>query len=306
MTIVHILAYAAILVFAFVVLIKAIRYKSTPIHMRWELYPVAHEKGRASYGGSFFEELDWWDKPRKKDTFNELKEMFKEIVLLKGVFHNNRKLWFSSFPFHLGLYLVIGWLVLLVVGAITFLCGTDVSAAGNAFGSLVHYVTCFVGYAGLALTTIGAVGLFLMRLSSPELRKFSTPMEYFNLLFVGGVTLFALIVSVSADPGFAAQREFTAALISFGSADTAATPVIIKTEIVLAMLLLAYMPLTRMSHFVAKYFLYHEVRWEDTPNRRGSRIEERVKQALSYGVAWEGPHIQKGKSWGEVVTENKE
>jgi nitrate reductase gamma subunit len=306
MTIVQIIAYAAIAIFALVVLIKAARYKMTPIHVRWELYPVAHEKGRASYGGSVFEEFEWWDKPREKDTFNELKEMFEEIVLLKGVFHNNRTLWWSSFPFHLGLYTVIAWLALLVTGAIALFCGADVAAGGSAFGAILHTVTAYVGYAGLFLTTIGAAGLILTRLTVQDLKKFNSPMEYFNLLFVGGVTLFALIVSASTDPGFAAQREFTATLISFGSADSLVTPAIIKVEIVLAMLLLAYMPLTRMSHFVAKYFLYHEVRWEDTPNRRGSRIEARVKNALNFGVSWEGKHIQKGKTWGEVVTENKE
>ena len=106
MTVIQFLTYAAVLVFLIVVLAKVIKYKSTPIHLRWELYPVAHEKGRASYGGSVFEEMEWWDKPRHKDRINELKEMFQEIVLLKGVYHHNRKVWYSSFPFHLGLYLV--------------------------------------------------------------------------------------------------------------------------------------------------------------------------------------------------------
>jgi len=306
MTVVHILAYAAILSFVIVVLIKAFKYKSTPIHMRWELYPVAHEKGRASYGGSIFEESDWWTKPREKDRFNELKEMFEEIVLLKGVFHNNRKLWFSSFPFHLGLYLVIGWLVLLIVSAILSLCGVGITAQGGFLGGLVFQVTSVVGYIGLACTTVGAAGLLLTRLASSTMKKFNTPIEYFNLAFVGGITLFALIASLSADPGFIAQRDFVKSLLTLGSADVTLPSTVIQVEIVAAMLLLAYMPLTRMSHFVAKYFLYHEVRWEDEPNKRGSKIESRVQKALNFGVSWDGPHIQSGKNWGEVITENKE
>ncbi len=34
---------------------KALRFAAMPLHLRWELYPVAHEKGRASYGGSYIE-----------------------------------------------------------------------------------------------------------------------------------------------------------------------------------------------------------------------------------------------------------
>jgi len=44
---------------------KALRYATMPAHLRWELYPVAHEMGRASYGGSYFEEVDWWTRPRQ-------------------------------------------------------------------------------------------------------------------------------------------------------------------------------------------------------------------------------------------------
>ena len=306
MTVIQFLTYAAVLVFLIVVLAKVIKYKSTPIHLRWELYPVAHERGRASYGGSIFEEMEWWEKPRDKDRFNELKEMFEEIVLLKGVYHNNRKMWYSSFPFHLGLYLVTGWLALLIVGAILALLGMEVSNTGGFVGKSIHYLTGALGYGGFVLAAIGSFGLFMTRLKSPELKYYNTPMEFFNLVFVGVVMVVAFIASLTVDPGFAIQREFTATLLSFKSTAGMSMPAAVQVEIVLAMLLLAYMPITRMSHFVAKYFLYHEVRWEDEPNVRGSKIESRVMNALNFGVGWGGPHIQKGKKWSEVITENKE
>ena len=37
---------------------------------------------------------------------------------MKGLCEFNRKLWFGSFPFHFGLYLLIGTLALLMLGAV--------------------------------------------------------------------------------------------------------------------------------------------------------------------------------------------
>ena len=84
---------------------RAYRYASAPEHLRWDLYPVAHEP--SPHGGSYLEEKDWWTKPREVDRLNEYKEMFLEIVFLKGVWKHNPRLWVFSFPFHFGLYLII-------------------------------------------------------------------------------------------------------------------------------------------------------------------------------------------------------
>ena len=35
--------------------VKVMKVARMPLHLRWELYPVAHEKGY-KYGGSYFEE----------------------------------------------------------------------------------------------------------------------------------------------------------------------------------------------------------------------------------------------------------
>jgi len=57
-----------------------------------------------------------------------------------------------------------------------------------------------------------------------------------------------------------------------------------------------------MMHLFAKYFLYHNVRWEDEPNVKGGKLEKKVKEALNFGVSWSAPHIQAGKTWAEVAT----
>jgi nitrate reductase gamma subunit len=283
------------------VVVRALHYARTPVHLRWELYPVAHEKGRAHYGGSIFEESEWWKQPRRIDRFNELREMAAEILLLKGVRLHNRRLWAWSFPFHLGVYLLIGWLALLLIGAVAVSAGT---ASTEGWRRALGLLTMLAGFAGLGLTLIGALGLLLRRLAVAEMRKFNAPADYFNLLFFIVVVAVALAVHAGGDADFARLRAYLADVIALRPA--AAPTAGMALEVVLASLLIASMPLTRMFHFVAKYFLYHGVRWSDDPNPRGGRLEARLVQALNYGVSWSGPHIKPGKSWAEVVTEEME
>lgn len=300
---VQFVTYFSVAVAIVAMLVKVYRYATAPEHMRWELYPVPHEKGKADYGGSYLEELDWWSKPRHSDMVNEMKEMASEIILLKGVFHHNRRVWRSSFPFHFGLYLCIGWLALLIVGAALQAFGVAIGAEAGTLGKIIHYLTIPVGYAGLVLGGLGAFGLFIWRMSDANQRPFNSPMEYFNLVFFVIVTAVTVLASVMADPSFAALREYVQAVVTFGA--TPALPTMITVEVVLLSLLILYIPLTRMSHFVAKYFLYHAVRWNDEPNVRGSKIEKRIAELLNQKVGWNGPHIQTGQSWGEVIKEPK-
>ena len=79
------LSYVSIAVFLAAVIYRAVKLSRLPMHLRWELYPVAHEKGRASYGGSYLEESDWWTKPRQSSLAGEMKVMLPEILLLAGV-----------------------------------------------------------------------------------------------------------------------------------------------------------------------------------------------------------------------------
>lgn len=301
---VQLITYAAVVIGIVAMAVKVFRYASAPESMRWELYPVPHEKGRADYGGSYLEELDWWTKKRQSDMFNELKEMAEEILLLKGVFHNNKSVWTWSLPFHGGMYIGIGWLVMLIFGAILSVNGVEVGAAAGGFGGIVHLVTIVIGYAAMILTGIGALGLFFWRMGSKFQRRYSSPIEYFNLIFFDAVVVVALINHITNDPGFEILRGYFAALISFSPA--ASMPAAMQVEVIIGSILLAYIPLTRMSHFVAKYFLYHAVRWNDEPNERGSKIEAHIIKSLSQKVGWSAPHMHTGKTWGEVITETEE
>ena len=64
-------------------------------------------------------------------------------------------------------------------------------------------------------------------------------------------------------------------------------------------LFLVYLPFSRMLHFAAKYFFYHNIIWDDEAMRPGSRLEKERFGQLSYHPEWSAPHIKQGSSWLE-------
>jgi nitrate reductase gamma subunit len=296
--IVQVIVYAAVAVFLVGMARRVIRYVSTPMHLRWEIYPVPHEPDK---DGSYLEELDWWEKPRHSSLMGELKIMVPEILLLVGLWENNRKLWFASYPFHAGLYVAIVFLALLLGGGIAQAAGADVSADSNA--AALYYITPVVGVAGLISVSVGALGLLVMRLTDPGLRLYAVPADYFNLGLILSMALLALVSWAVTDISFSEAREFSEGLVSFGQPDT--SPLIVSQALLLAVFLV-YLPFTHMTHFVGKFFTYHMVRWDDKPNVRGSDYERLIAGLLQRPVAWSAPHVQQGKSWAEVATEVEE
>jgi nitrate reductase gamma subunit len=76
-------------------------------------------------------------------------------------------------------------------------------------------------------------------------------------------------------------------------------------HLALGLVFLAYLPFTQMMHFVAKYFTYHEVRWNDEPLVVGGKLERKVKKLLNQPVTWAGPHVHADgkKTWVDIATE---
>lgn len=300
----HILTYFCIAIFVVAVVAKYIKYNNMPVHLRWDLYPVPGEGHKAHYGGSYFEEVDWWKKPRKVDKVSELKHMVPEMAFLVAVKEHNPSLWLRTFPFHFGMYTLIGCLMLLVLGAVMQLAGMSVSPAGNAVGVAVYYGTGMVGLVGAGLGTLGALGLLARRLFDEDLKDFTKPSDIFNLLFL--LSVFALLLACGiTNPSLSSLREYVRSVMVFDLSAAPTEPACVAA-VVLASLVVAYIPLTHMSHFVIKWFTYHKIRWDDEPNLRGGAIEGKVMEYLNYPVSWSAAHIQpKGekRSWARLATE---
>src|ERR1039458_2025668 len=86
------LAYLAGAVFLAGSAFRAAKYARTPVPIWWELCPIP--LGRAG----------------------QIRYTLAEILLLRGVWKNNRKLWFRTYPFHMGIYLCALAVASLVAG----------------------------------------------------------------------------------------------------------------------------------------------------------------------------------------------
>lgn len=304
MSFLHALTYFSALIFIIFCMARLIRLASAPTHLRWELYPVPHEKGKSSYGGSFMEEPNWWEKKIEKDRFGELKVMIPEILFLKGVWEANPKLWFGSFAFHFGLYMLIGNMVLAIVGAIMSLSGVEVAAGAVGIGGYMHLAMSVLITAGCALGFVGALRLLFLRIVDNGLRNFSSGAHYFNIILIGAFFLTGLLWQVGDANAANAVLGYYKGLISlsafpafsgFGAA-----------HIYIGLFFVMYLPFTHMTHFFTKYFTYHSVRWEDMPNLPGNKKSKEVAELLNQPVSWSAPHIGADgtKTWLTIATTN--
>lgn len=269
---------------------------------------MKHEAGKkADYGGSYMEELNWWEKEIKSSLYNELKFMIPEILFLRGVWLENRQVWKVSFPFHFGLYMLLATLVLLFVGAVAMIFGAKITAGGSTLSSLIYYLTILVGFIGLTLGTVGGTGLIYRRVSDPALKNYSSFADYFNLAFLFLFFVSGLLTWLFHDHAFDGARAYIYSLLTFGGQPegyTSSRSFLGEGTIVLASLVMAYIPMTHMSHMFMKYFLYHFVRWEDKPNFKGSRIEAMILKNLGFKPTWAAGHIGADgeKTWVDIAT----
>lgn len=301
--VVCLVVYAAALVFAVACAARAVAYARAPVHLRWELYPVPHEgRERAKHGGSYFETSDWWLRARRYSLLGDLRFMIPEMLFMKGLWEFNRRLWYRSFPFHFGLYLLTGTIFLLASGTVLSIYAPAVMAGpvGPGLNSLYK----LTGMAGSVLAILGALGLLARRLTDENLKDYTTPGDIFNLVFflVSLTVLGAGYLSrASSAPD---MMEISRGILTFDSG--LRIPGLLAAGLLLSALLVAYVPLTHMSHFIAKFFTYHAVRWDDAPNRRGGRLEVKIAEYLTYRPTWAAAHISADgrKTWAQVAAGN--
>ena len=268
------------------------RYASLPRHLRWELYPVPHEPAkRAAYGGSYFEETEWWTKPRCRNRIGETWAMFEEIFLLKTVRQSNRALWWRSQLFHSGLFLVIASLG----------CGMlELILRGR----WLTYAALFgrtVGYIGLLAILAGAGALLWRRVSDPDLRDYTHAADIAHLILI--LLAAGLVIAGALPPRAPGAGQIIRAVVLF---DTGLNlPPLLAGALFLCAALFAYIPFSRMAHFIGKYFAYHAVRWDDAPNR-GGRLSAALAANREFRPNWSAEHIGANgrESWVEIASEN--
>ena len=299
----YVVIYLGILVFLIASAARAVSYARQPLHLRWELYPVPHEDPeRVKHGGSYFEEVDWWTKPSKFNWVTEMKFMVPEILLLKGLWEFNRPLWFRSFPFHFGLYLLIAAVKFLILAALLAIFLP--SWMEGVLGTVLVGLFSICGAVGAGMAVAGAFGLLMRRLRDPNLQNYTAPGDIFNLLFF--IVAFGLLIAGYAlrGPDYPGTLAMAKGLLTFDT--SLQVPGLLTAGLVLTALLIAYIPLTHMAHFVAKYFTYHSVKWDDMPTSRAQAMQKKLAEYLTYKPHWAAPHIAGDgvKTWADIATTN--
>ncbi len=287
--------------YAFVIALysaKAVKYLKLPRHLRWELYPVMHED-KYRYGGSYFEEIDWIKRGRRKGWTRAIAYLLKEYFTLSEYFKRRKGYWLALYPWHIGFILIISFHIFTFFGALAMVLGLPVShdspfIAGKAF----YYVILLVGLVSFICGLIGSIGVMIKRIVDADLRAYAAPLNYFTYVFCLVVFLSGLYAWAFVDPTFAEYRNFWVGLIT-------ASPVTVApgatVHIILFDLFLIYLPFTRSMHYITRIFAFLFIRWDDEPNRRGSEIEGQLTELFGNKVTWSAPHIKQGKTWGEQV-----
>lgn len=282
---------AAILVFLLGNLYRVAKVMLMPAHLRWDLYPIPKgSRERQRYGGSYFEETEWWTKPIETGRGSEVTFMLKEVFFLRGVFENFRILWVWSLLLHWGLYLYL-------VSTATAIAIAVSGAHAKAFFSNA----AFAGFvAACTLGATGSLGLLTTRVFSSRLKGFTTRATVFNLCMLGAIFATGLIALINP------SRGLLAALTDAVNWRDAGLYPAANCHFVLVALFLAYFPFTHMTHMYMKYFTWHDVRWDDTPARCDRGIRKQIANNLARRVSWQAPHIHGAseQSWAEVASKS--
>ncbi len=299
-TLIIVLTYFA---YAFIVLMYAIKVAAwlrMPLHIRWDLYPVIPEE-HYRYGGSYYEQQEWWLKPRPRHTWRGLLSSLKDNLIMAEYYERNRRYWLFLLPWHLGFIFIIAFHVLCFFAALAMQGGIDVGAASaHAAGRAFYYVLLLTGGIAFLAGTIGSIGMPVVRLSDRGLRTYSMPMNYFNYLFFLAVYGSGLYAWIALDPSLDEYRTYWLGLITLTAPGLHPMTIL---HIVLFDVFLIYLPFTRSTHYITRILAYFFIRWDDEPNLPGGKLEQQIKGLLGRKLSWEGAHIPAGKSWAEAAAE---
>jgi nitrate reductase gamma subunit len=299
-TLIIALTYVAYVVIVAVYTVKVVGWLRLPPHIRWDLYPVIHEENYR-YGGSYYEQQEWWTKPRPKNRLRSILYSLKDNLYMGEYYKRNPLYWLFLLPWHLGFIFIIAFHILCFFAAAAMVGGLEIgSASASLAGKVFYYILLTTGGFAFITGTFGSIGMIFIRLADRSLRIYSMPMNFFNYLFFLIVYGSGLLAWLILDPTLVEYRAYWLGLI------TLSPPVLhpmTVLHIILFDIFLVYLPFTRSTHYITRILAYFFIRWDDEPNQRGSKMEGQINKLLGQKVSWEAPHIATGKTWVEVATD---
>ena len=259
-----------------------------PTHLRWDLYPMPRgTRGQRRYGGSYFENSEWWRTRARRSRAAELRYVAGEALALRTLWQRNRPLWLWSWLMHVGLYSLVASAVLTAWAAIS----------DSPWAEVVRWTAIFGGAAGIA----GSLGLLVARIL--QRTPFSGRRDYFNLAAILCVCVTAMeAFSFAAAPG--EMIAFSRSLFSSAPAPQVAPALALHLAIVGAFL--AYFPATHMTHAFMKFFAFHRVGWDDAAMAHDPHLSAAIAHNFGRTLSWSAPHIRGGETWGHACAPGAE
>jgi len=273
--------YSVIVIFIILITSRIVYYTRLPVHLRWELAPVPFDKGKTRYGGSYLEDFEWWQKPRRKTRIAPIVYMLREIFTMKAVRKGNKALWPLSVAFHSGIYFTILSLLFYVINAVLLIIDISTPVQDN-----LNIITTFFAVAGCVLGITGAAGLILKRLLTDGLRYYSSFFTYFHLVLLlavfasGGVAMF-LTGNYALE-----MSRFIKGIMTLDAGVSVSLPLVV--HIIISFLFILYLPFTNMVHFITKHFTYYGVRWNDEP--LGQAAAGKIERLKAQEATWSAGH----------------
>lgn len=303
-TVFYLLGWLAALAFIALAIIRTRAYlKDSPLHIRWELYPVPHEgPKRASYGGSYMEETNWWTKKRHVDHWMDIKAILEEVLLLKATWEHNQKLWVRTYPFHVGMYLLMGGTIILLFAVVLQILGVSPQCQFMLFiGNVINAVTVLGGFCILG----GGLALICMRRNDPGLRKYTALEQWLNLVSFVVFAFFTLCAWAFNPSYYQLARDFMYNLLTFSFQPLGSCWFVLN--MLAGFFVLILIPVTNMRHLIMKYWMYHDIRWGDEATVWSRKNQEIIGEMLHYKTDWSADHIAEdghNHDWVEVATSN--
>ncbi|MFA4911871.1 MAG: hypothetical protein WC649_12650 [Desulfobacteria bacterium] len=279
--------------------IKVKKYFKMPQNLRWELYPVPHEKNY-KYGGSYFEEIEWWNKPRHKNVLRNITTMIKRYLFMGSYFEKKKWYWTGLYPWHMGFLMIVLFDGLIMIGAIFMKAGDwAISGSAGGGGEFLYYFTLAVGLTSFTIGGLGSILMLIFRSFNRDLKEYATPQNYLNYIFfliMFGSGWAAWIIDDKTFTGF---RDFWVGVISL---DTVSVESWEYAHILIFAAFLIYLPLTRSTHYITKILYFFWIGWGDTPNTGKGEDDPKLQEYLNYQPTWSAAHHQTGKTWAERAT----
>jgi nitrate reductase gamma subunit len=298
-TLLIVLTYVAYVFIVVMYTVKARAWLRMPLHIRWDLYPVIHEE-HYQYGGSYYEQPQWWKKPRSRHRLRSLFHALKDNFYMGEYYKRHRSYWLVLLPWHLGFIFIITFHIICFFAAVAIVGGINIGAAsGQLAGRIAYYILLFTGGIAFIAGTFGCIGMPVLRSIDRGLRMYATPFNFFNYAFFFLVYASGLYSWIVLDPTLAEYRTYWLGLITLTPPHLHPMTVL---HIILFDLFLIYLPFTRSLHYITRIFALYFIRWDDEPNMPGSQLEKRISSLLSQKLSWEGKHIPSGATWAEAAT----